>query len=126
MKKRNIIYNTIVLIILYIIGLSTNTIIPKYIAENNIHDFGLNEIFNTAVYIPIVFLLTDLFFKDQSKNHFFYISLLFILLTSHEIMQFFIPKLGVFDFRDLLGYLIGVLLTIFLLKHKKKYVQEDY
>lgn len=90
-----------------------------FIYSHKINDYGFADIGNNLSFIPgvysIIFLLKGKYIYSKFKDVIFY----FIFLSLVEISSYFIPYLGTFDFKDIIGLFIGaVSLFVFLKKNE--------
>jgi len=53
----------------------------------------------------------------KSKTKIFYIALPFLIGISSELIQFYNPKYGTFDFYDIVCYMLGSIMSIIILKN---------
>jgi hypothetical protein len=88
-----------------------------FIYSHKINDYFFADVGNNISFIPgvysINYLLKGKYIFSKFKDVFFY----FIFLSLVEILSYFIPLTGTFDFKDIIGLFIGaVLLFIFLKK----------
>ncbi|WP_375605793.1 hypothetical protein [Flavobacterium davisii] len=87
----------------------------------SVNNFFLNivaDIGNNIVFIPITFLLCEIFnykfFKSFSNEILFH----FFLLSLVEILSFFVKGIGTFDLKDIFGLSVGGLLIFLMVKYK--------
>lgn len=91
-----------------------NTYYRPFIYLNKIDDFGIADIGNNFLFIPITYFIIFSFQKKfiYGKNK--DILLHFFLLALFELLSFYFKNIGEFDFKDVLGLFIGSVLTKFL------------
>ncbi len=81
-----------------------------YIYSNKINDFGLADIGNNIIFIPGVYLLMRLFNQKYIYSKKGDILFHFIALSGLEILSAFIPHIGTFDIKDIIGLFVGALI----------------
>lgn len=114
MKKKGIFFG---LCICLIYGLLINTFWRPFAYANKINDFGFADIGNNLTFVPVVYLFNNLISCKYMISKYIDIWLIFIFLSSVEILSYFFPYLGTFDFKDILGLLIGAMLISFFVKN---------
>lgn len=90
-----------------------------FIYSHKINDYFFADIGNNLSFIPgvysINYLLKGKYIYSKFKDVIFY----FIFFSVIEILSYYIPYLGTFDFKDILGLFIGaILLFVFLKKNE--------
>ena len=97
-------------------GFLVNTYYRPYIYSHNINDFGLADVGNNITFIPGTYFLLRLFNQkyiySQKGDIIFY----FIALSSLEILSAFIPHIGTFDIKDIIGLFVGGLILNYIIK----------
>jgi len=104
-----------VLLLLFFLGVGyyLNNVYRPYIYSHNINDFGIADIGTNILFIPLVIIFNDLIYKyrtrrDKQK----WILYSFLILTLHELLSYWVPFFGHFDYKDILGLLSGAILTL--------------
>lgn len=82
---------------------------------NWISDIGNNMLFVPGAYC-LTYLMRSKFFISRVGDIFFY----FFVLTIIELLSFYIKKLGVFDYKDIIGLFIGTMITYLFFKDNIK------
>ena len=100
--------------ICFIYGLIINTFYRSYVFNNKIDDYGIASIGNNLTFVPVVYLIY-LYFKKPTTALSIWIC--FLLFATIEVISYFFPILGTFDFKDILGLFIGTLLLKLFLKY---------
>jgi glycopeptide antibiotics resistance protein len=86
-----------------------------YIYRYEINDFGLADIGNNISFIPGVYLLMRLFNQKYIYSKKGDILFHFIVLSFLEILSGFIPHIGTFDIKDIIGLFVGALILYFFI-----------
>lgn len=94
-----------------------NTFYRPYIYANKINDFGFADVGNNIVFIPIAYLFLYAIRKKFIISKYLDIILHFGVLCIGEILSEFIPNIGTFDFKDILGLFIGAILVFLFIKN---------
>jgi hypothetical protein len=115
MSKNNIVYLFLCLVYNYLI----TSYYRPYIYSHKIDDFGLADIGNNISFIPGVYLLMRVFNQKYIYSKKGDILFHFIVLSCLEILSGFIPHIGTFDIKDILGLLIGAILLFLFIKNDK-------
>jgi hypothetical protein len=87
-------------------GFFVNTYYRPYIYNHNINDFGLADIGNNITFIPGTYFLLRLFNQKYIYSPKGDILFHFIALSSIEILSAFIPHIGTFDLKDIVGLFV--------------------
>lgn len=114
-------YSIVYFIILLIINYVLSSIYRPFIYSNNINDYGLADVGNNIIFIPGVYFMILLFRKKPFLGFYkdIYFHVLFLVIV--EISSKYINGIGTFDYKDIVGLLLGGLLTILIVKlHLKK------
>jgi hypothetical protein len=99
-----------------IYGFFVNTYYRPYIYSHKINDFGLADIGNNITFIPGTYFLLRLFDQKHIYSKKEDIIFPFIALSSLEILSAFIPHIGTFDIKDIVGLLVGALILNYIIK----------
>ena len=99
-----------------IYGFFVNTYYRPYIYSHKINDFGLADIGNNITFIPGTYFLLRLFNQKHILANKEDIIFHFIALSSLEILSAFIPHIGTFDIKDIVGLLVGALILNYIIK----------
>lgn len=100
----------LIILICLLYGFLINNYYRPFIYTNKINDYGLADIGNNITFIPGSYMLMRLFrqkYISSQKND---IVIHFISLSSVEILSAFIPYIGTFDVKDIIGLFIGALI----------------
>ena len=90
---------------------------PQISSDLSISNFTISSNhFYVFIFLSIFVILA---YKNTSKIN-FWINYLFFLSISLEFFHHFIPNRG-FEFRDLFGNIMGVIVVVIIYKLKKKY-----
>lgn len=108
------------LLICFVYNYIINNYYRSYIYDNKINDFGITDMGNNLTFIPGTYLLSYLIFKKFTFSKYKDIIMHFGILSTLEILSAFIPHIGTFDPKDIVGLFIGALLLFFLIKNDKK------
>ncbi len=114
MNKKTI----IILLICLVYNFYMNTFYRPYIYSNKINDFGIADIGNNISFIPGVYFLLYLFRKKYLFGKITDIVFHFCFLSIVEILSAFIPHIGTFDIKDIIGLFIGALVLYFFIKNE--------
>jgi hypothetical protein len=87
--------------------------------SNKFNDFGFADIGNNITFIPGVYSLMRLCRQEHIISKNIEIIFYFVTLSIVEVLSAFIPNIGVFDPKDILGLLIGAVLIFFFIKNDK-------
>lgn len=108
---------------LFLLFLSYSIIVTSiwrpYVYSHKIFDFGIADIGNNIAFVPGVYLAVNLFNKRFMVSKYADIWISFCLLTFVEIASYYVPHIGTFDLKDILGLFIGSLLIYFIVKNDK-------
>ena len=123
-KENNKIISKRILIVyvlfFYLAGLFLSSWYRPYIYSNAINDYGLADIGNNIPFIPAVYfsmlLLRQKFFYGAIKDIYYYAGFLIVI----EILSGLIDGIGTFDFKDIIGLLIGAGITYGLMKNSHR------
>jgi hypothetical protein len=97
-------------------GFFVNTYYRPYIYSHKINDFGLADIGNNITFIPGTYFLLRLFNQKYIYSPKGDILYHFIALSSIEILSAFIPHIGTFDLKDIVGLFVGALILNYSVK----------
>lgn len=108
------------IIIILIVCLAYNFLINCYhrhfIYYNKIDDYSLADIGNNIIFIPscyfLYYLIKGKFIFSNKKDIYFHT----LLLSGVEILSKYVPYLGTFDIKDIIGLMTGASLTYALSK----------
>lgn len=119
-KNKELKYSNLFLIyfFLLVLGYFLSSIYRPYIYSNKINDFGIADIGNNIVFIPSVYILLLILLKKPLIGYKADIIFHFIILSLMEILSNFIPNIGTFDLKDILGLFLGCILTFFIFINK--------
>lgn len=88
-----------------------------FIYSHKINDYFFADVGNNLSFIPGVYSINYLLKGKYTYSKFKDIIFYFVLFSLVEILSYFIPYIGTFDFKDIIGLFIGaVLLFVFLKK----------
>lgn len=113
MRKKKILIS---ILICFMYGIILNTFYRPYIYLNKIDDFGLADIGNNLTFIPGVYLIYLYTNKTQKLIDPSYCLLILGLI---ELASYFVPFLGTFDIKDIIGLSIGTLFLKIFLNYEK-------
>ena len=108
--------NILIFLVLLIIGNMISFIRMKLIKSGQIENYGIIEITRAIVFIPIMYLLLIIIFKKSFFGKYLDIFIYLIFLLIHEISSKFINGIGTYDSKDVIGLIIGALLTFYMVK----------
>jgi uncharacterized membrane protein len=97
-------------------GFFINTYYRPYIYSHKINDFGLANIGNNITFIPGTYFLLRLINQKYIYSKKGDILFHFIALSSLEILSAFIPHIGTFDIKDIVGLFVGALVLNYNIK----------
>jgi len=117
MNKKNKSKNIILALVFLFLGFFLSTFYRPYIYENKIQDFGIADVGNNIVFIPAVYFLTLSYRGNYLWSKYGDIKFHLILLIILEISSLFFKGIGTFDFKDIIGLLIGAFLTRSIAKY---------
>lgn len=104
-KTKYLIWIIITICLLY--GFFINTYYRPYIYKNTLSDFGIADIGNNIIIIPLTYLLTYVlrgkFIFSNTKDILFQ----FVILNGMEVLSVFVPNIGTFDFKDIIALFLG-------------------
>jgi hypothetical protein len=106
------------LILCFIYNFFINSYYRPFIYKNNINDLGFADIGNNIIFIPSIYLLL---FLIRGKHIFSkYKDIVFHLcfLSIVEFLSAFLPHIGTFDWKDILGLVIGAIILLFSVKNE--------
>ena len=113
------------LLFFLLMGFFLNSWYRPYIYSNEIDDYGLADIGNNISFVPGVYFLLLLIRQKFSfgilKDIFVHTTILIFL----EIAALFIGGIGTFDFKDIIGLLIGAGITYLIMKNKRVIAKLD-
>lgn len=104
----------IILMVLLGYGILINSIVRPYIYKNNLNDLGISDMGNNIIFIPALSLLNDIFVRKYIINKTFTNIIHFLVLSLMEILSIRYEVLGVYDFVDIIGLFIGLLISMFI------------
>ncbi|AZQ64076.1 hypothetical protein EI427_18125 [Flammeovirga pectinis] len=105
-------------ILFFSIAFILNNYYRPYIYTNNINDFGLADMASNLFFIPIGCVFFWMLSKTMTKKtKELDVIISFVLLSLHEALSYFIPFLGVFDFKDILALFIGAVIAFYIQKN---------
>lgn len=122
MVKRNC-KRIILVCLLFILSFVLVNYYRPFKAKHDFYDFGLADSGSGMLSIFIVYLLL-------SRKNMSYLSSrnlalwIFSLYFTQEILSYFIPYIGMFDMKDLLYYLIGLVFIFYFDVRKRKLTYE--
>lgn len=96
-----------------------NNFYRPYIYFHKFNDYGIADIGNNITFIPGVYFLYFFLKKKFIFSKYKDIAFHFCILSLLEILSAFIPHIGTFDFKDIIGLLIGAILLYFFVKNAK-------
>ena len=114
MKRVKLIF---LIILFFIYSFIVNSVYRPYIYREKIYDFGVADIGNNIAFVPGIYLLSYLINRKFLVSKYLDIWLCFILFATVEIISYFIPFFGTFDFKDIIGLLFGAFLIYFIVKY---------
>jgi hypothetical protein len=117
MEKLNRTHYLIILICL-LYGFVINNYYRPFIYTNKINDYGIADIGNNITFIPGTYLLMRLFRQNYICSPKKDIIIHFIILSGVEIISEFIPHIGTFDIKDIVGLFIGALILFLFVEYK--------
>lgn len=97
-------------------GFLVNIYYRPYIYCHKINDFGLADIGNNITFIPGTYFLLRLFNQKYIYSKKGDIIFHFIALSSLEILSAFIPYIGTFDIKDIVGLFVGAFILNYIIK----------
>lgn len=105
-----------IIILLFLVGygIFINSVMRPYVYHNNLNDFGFSDIGNNIIFIPILSLLYDIFIKKFIINRTFDSVIHFVVLSVIELLSIKYKSLGTYDFKDIIGLFIGLLISFFI------------
>tara|TARA_R110000744_G_scaffold320439_1_gene426582 strand:- start:12 stop:404 length:393 start_codon:yes stop_codon:yes gene_type:complete len=116
-KKNKIIPKSSILfyvIFFLLFGILLNIFYRPYIYQNNLYDFGLSDMGINISFVPFTYffllLIRNKFYFGVYKDIFFHS----IILIFIEILSAFINGIGVFDFKDIFGIILGMIVTVII------------
>lgn len=111
--KSSIATKYLLLLLFLVLGYYMNSAYRPYIYRNGLNDFGIADMGTNILFVPIGLLLQHILpqktvFTDNRK----FILYSFLALAAHELLSYWIPMLGHFDFKDVIGLAIGAVLSV--------------
>ena len=106
-------------LLFFIYSLIVNTLYRPYVYKNKIFDYGLADIGNNVAFIPGVYLVSFLVKKKFIISKYLDIWMCFLLFVTIEILSYYFPLFGTFDWKDILGLFIGSLVIFLIVKYEK-------
>ena len=108
-----------------LMGLVLSNWYRPYIYSHEINDYGLADIGNNISFVPGVYFLLLLvrqkFYFGTLKDILWHTTILIFLETA----SLFVRGIGTFDFKDIIGLLIGAGITYLIMKNKRVLVKSD-
>ncbi len=115
--KYSIVYFIIFLVINYVLS----SIYRPFIYSNSINDYGLADVGNNIIFIPGVYFMVLCLRKKPFFGFYKDIYFHLLFLTIVEVLSKYIKGIGTFDYKDIVGLLLGGVITILIVKiHLKK------
>lgn len=102
--------------ICFLYNFAINNFYRPYIYANKINDFGLADIGNNVVFVPTLYLVLSIVRKKFIISKYLDIIYLLGVLCIAEILSAFVPNIGTFDFRDIIGLFIDAILVYIFIK----------
>ncbi|MCE2612313.1 hypothetical protein LVD13_04955 [Flavobacteriaceae bacterium D16] len=102
-----------------------NSWFRPYVFSNGIKDYGLADIGNNISFVPGVYFLLRLFrqkFMFGIIKDIFFLTGVLILI---ELLSAFVNGIGTFDFKDIVGLIIGAGINYGIMKNKKIILQTE-
>jgi hypothetical protein len=96
-----------------------NNYYRPFVYSSKFNDFGFADIGNNITFIPGVYSLMRLCRQKYIISKNIEILFYFVILSLVEVLSAFIPNIGTFDPKDILGLLIGAVLLFFFIKNDK-------
>jgi uncharacterized membrane protein len=109
------------ILICFVHNFFINNYYRSYIYVNDIYDYGIADIGNNISFIPGIYFSYLIIKKKFVFSKVVDIWVHFFILSIVEIFSAFIPHIGTFDPKDILGLFIGAVLLYFFIKNKKIY-----
>ncbi len=103
----------LLLFLFLVLGYYLNSAYRPYMYRNGLNDFGIADIGTNFFFIPMGLLMQSILPKKNAfteKRKFILYS--FLALAAHELLSYWIPMLGHFDFKDVIGLAIGGILAV--------------
>lgn len=97
-------------------GYLLNSIYRPFAYANQINDFGLADAGNNLIFVPGIYFLNLLIRNKPILTYFNDILLILGFYLLVELLQMLAIIPGTFDFMDIIGLIIGALLTFVLSK----------
>lgn len=108
-----------------LMGLVLSSWYRPYIYSHEINDYGLADIGNNISFVPGVYFLLLLvrqkFYFGTLKDIFLHTTILIFL----EMASLIVRGIGTFDFKDIIGLLIGAGITYLIMNNKRVTVKSD-
>jgi len=124
MKKQN--QYLILLIVFITIAIIINTPYRHFVYTHGIKDFGLADSGSKLFIVSIFSLMSwiGLFKLSQNKVlDIFIVSSAYVVL---EFLSYFIPYLGVFDYRDLIALFFGITIALLIVFYSDRKSFSDF
>jgi len=116
-------YNIIYFILFLVINYVLSSVYRPFIYTNKLNDYGLADVGNNIIFVPGVYFMVLIlrkkpffgFYKDVYFHTFFLIII--------EILSKYINGIGTFDYKDIVGLLLGGIMTIYIVR---KHIPKTY
>lgn len=106
-------------VIFFVYSVIINTFYRPYIYTNKIQDYGFADIGNNIFFIPATYLIYNLITKRYLISKYYDILFSFVFYSFIEVLSFFFPFFGTFDYKDIFGLFLGAL-TLYLFVANEK------
>lgn len=109
----------VILSVSFLYGICVNLIYRPFVYQNHLNDFGIADIGNNLTFIPVVYFIS--YFLKKGYRYSKYLDLIYcsIIFIIGEFLSYLFPVLGQFDFKDIIGLLIGTLIVFIVIKNEK-------
>lgn len=99
----------------------------EFIYRNDINDYGLADVGYNLFAVALLMLLSWIKRSSLTKNELFDVILFYLGYLLYELLSYWFPVFGTFDFKDIIALTVSFLISLILLfKYRPKFNERKH